>query len=307
MPNDKVSVKVPPSLSVSGLPLFASEKSAEIDGIGMGVLTNGVPYLTQAGVARLCGVGASSIRALAGDWKNERDKPRGLFINDILKEHKYFDDNLFIKVEVGTNQEINAFPDVVCMAILEYYAFEARTEEAVKRYRFLARKTLRDFIYEKVGYDPAQALNDSWKHYTDRVSILKDSVPVGYFSIFNESNGMIVDMIKAGVIINDKTVPDGSVGIHWGNLWRDQNLADKYGERIEYDHFYPEAFRQSRSNPQKANAYPDAALGEFRRWFREVYLPTKFPKYILSKHKAIPGGKEEAKMIADIYKPKAIS
>ena len=41
-----------------------------------------------------------------------------------------------------------------------------------------------------------------------------------------------------------------------------------YGERVKFDHNYPSYFPQSASNPQEAWCYPEAALGEFRCWFR---------------------------------------
>lgn len=81
----------------------------------------------------------------------------------------------------------------------------------------------------------------------------------------------------------------------------------KYGERIPYDHNYPEYYPQSDSNPQPANAYPDEALPEFRSWFRQVYLPTKFPVYILQKANVIAGGKSEAIKIAGMYQEKQIA
>jgi hypothetical protein len=48
---------------------------------------------------------------------------------------------------------------------------------------------------------------------------------------------------------------------------------------------------QSASNPQEAWCYPEAALGEFRRWFREAYVGEgKFAAYLLNKvqQKALP-------------------
>jgi hypothetical protein len=58
-----------------------------------------------------------------------------------------------------------------------------------------------------------------------------------------------------------------------------------YGERIQYEHNYPDYFPQAASNPQPSYCYPDAALGEFRRWMREVYLPDRMPAYLKSKAK----------------------
>ena len=43
----------PPPLQVE---LFHVEKQIEIDGVEMGVLENGIPYLTESGLARMCGI-----------------------------------------------------------------------------------------------------------------------------------------------------------------------------------------------------------------------------------------------------------
>jgi hypothetical protein len=63
-----------------------------------------------------------------------------------------------------------------------------------------------------------------------------------------------------------------------------QALTEKFGERTKYLHNYPDYFPQAQSNPQEPWCYPEAALGEFRRWFRETYIGDgKFTKYLTSK------------------------
>ena len=52
-------------------------------------------------------------------------------------------------------------------------------------------------------------------------------------------------------------------------------------------------------------AYPDEAIPEFRRWFGHEYLPTKFPKYVLTKAHLLEGI-GEAQQIASMFKPKAL-
>ena len=47
-----------------------------------------------------------------------------------------------------------------CMAVLEYYAFEAKGLDgahAANSYRLLARKGYEAFIYSQVGYNPSGA------------------------------------------------------------------------------------------------------------------------------------------------------
>ncbi|EPC4431324.1 TPA: hypothetical protein ACWXIY_003880, partial [Escherichia coli] len=140
--------------------------------------------------------------------------------------------------------------------------------------------------------------------YHDRVSLLKDkgTIPDGYFIIFNEIAGMMVDLINAGLAINQHTVPDGSVGSCWARHWKAKGLATEFGERVDCEHYYPEDFLQASSNPQIINAYPDSALSEFRRWFKHEYLTTKFPPYILKKSNVLPGGTEDANRLIEAFK-----
>lgn len=76
--------------------------------------------------------------------------------------------------------------------------------------------------------------------------------------------------------------------------------------RITFDHHYPPSHPQSASNPQPAWAFLNAALAEFRRWFRHEYLPLKFPTYLLSKAHALRG-QDEAARIASMYRPAALT
>lgn len=286
------------------------EVQRDVDGIEMGVLENGIPYLTQRGLAAITGVNRSVIQAITKDWEDHYYddviiKDRLSFFRNYLKDHGFQDEpTLYIEtVQKGTISY--AYPDVVCMAFLEFYAFESKGSDnavALSNYRKLAGSGLQRFIYDSLEYTP----EDKWKYYHDRVSLLKDSAPLGYFIIFQEVTGLTVDLIANDLPVNSKTVVDGSVGSHWSTYWKDNQLDLQFGERIEYSHNYPEYFPQARSNPQPAKAYPDAALPEFRRWFKQVYLLSKFPAYMLTKAKMLPGGKDEALQIGGMYQAKSL-
>jgi hypothetical protein len=196
-----------------------------------------------------------------------------------------------------------AYPDAVCMAVLEYYAFDAGNNaraQALKNYRLLARASFREFIYTQVGYDPRQQIPEVWRQFHDRVSLVYDSVPAGYFSVFKEAADIIVTLIRAGVRIGNDFIPDISIGIHWARHWNDQGLAQQFGDRQKYQHNYPDYFPQAASNPQSPYCYPDAALAEFRRWMRDDYLPGKFPEYLQSKVRqgALPASFSEMALAA---------
>ena len=185
----------PPERQLRLIPI----KEVEIDGIGMGVLSDGTPYLTQRGLAKMCGADPAVIRRLANNWQAERRKPRGRKIDNLLAGQGHSGDSLYLKMIIdGT--EVNAFNDAVCMAILEYYAFESDQGEnptAVRNFRILARYSFRSFIYNRCGYDPEKLIPDSWKNFHERV-LLNDQVPVGYFSIFREIADLVIHMIQSG-------------------------------------------------------------------------------------------------------------
>jgi hypothetical protein len=147
----------------------------------------------------------------------------------------------------------------------------------------LARRSFRDFIYTQIGYNPINQVPLAWRQFYDRVSLVYDSVPSGYFCIFKEMANVIVTLINGGAIVDSHFIPDISVGRTWSEHWKDRGFDASLGSRIQYAHNYPEYFPQAASNPQATFCYPDAALGEFRRWMREQYIPGKFPAYLSSK------------------------
>ena len=263
------------------------DRQTEIQGIGMGVLSDGTPFLTQRGLARLCGVQNAHIGTIGTEWSDAAQKPRISTIKDLLSSRGVHLSAPYIQVMDG-GRTLYAYPDTVCLAILEYYAFEAGANckaEARTNFRHLAGKALQEFIYTQVGYSPAAHIPVSWQMFHDRVGLVYHTVPRGYFSVFKEIADIIVTLIRTGATLDHKFVPDISVGQHWGKHWSDNACDVVYGDRIKYEHNYPDYFPQSASNPQAAYCYPDSALGEFRRWMHEVYLRDKFVTYLTTKER----------------------
>lgn len=258
-------------------------KQIEIDGVGMGVLSDGTAFLTGRGLARLCGVTHAQIQRLSTDWIEGVSKQRIDTIKELLRQRGIqAADKPYISLDQRSGLFF-AYPDFVCLAILEYYAFEANDPQpdARKNFRLLAGAALREFIFKEVGYDPSNSVPDAWKQFHDRVSLTYNSVPRGYFGIFKEMSDMIVTLGQAGLHIDSKFVPDISVGMAWSKHWIESGLAQSFGDRRKFEHNYPGYFPQSRSNPQEPWCYPEGALGEFRHWLREVYIGDgKFHKYI---------------------------
>ena len=266
--------------------LFHVEKQIEFQDVEMGVLESGVPYLSGRGLARIVGIDHAPFHRLYTNWEEEKLKPRGKAIAQLLDQAGYTEESLYLRAEFK-GQEVNAFTEPVCMAFLEYYAFiaEERRQKAIDAFRNLAKLRFREFVYQAVGYSPEQKTLDSWRHFHDRVDMTLDAVPNGYFSVFKEIAAMIVPMIRAGIMISDKVVPDISVGKAWSAYWEENKLSSTHGERTKYDHEYPLYYPAAKSNPQPSFAYPDSALGDFRSWLRQRYIVTKFPAYLLGQTK----------------------
>ncbi|MBT9462537.1 hypothetical protein [Hydrogenophaga sp.] len=283
------------------------DKQLEINGIGMGVLSDGTAFLTGRGLAGLCGIDSSRVSELAQSWNSQAPNPLARAVKKILADKGIFVATPYVEIRQA-GEFFHAYSDVVCLAVLEYHAFDKPTDDAKKNFRLLAGKALHDFIYTQVGYDPQNHVPEVWRQFHDRVSLVYNSVPNGYFSIFKEISDMIVHLGQQGLMIDSNFVPDISVGIGWGKHWTGGKSDAKYGARINYEHNYPDYFPQAMSNPQKPWCYPDAALGEFRRWFRETYVGEgKFENYLNSKvrDRALPAS--FAQIALSAYKdPKGI-
>ncbi len=109
----------------------------ECEGIGMGLLSNGQAYLTQRGLAALCGVQNAHIGNISRDW--HLDKPRILAVRARLAR---FGDDRDTPHRVLTYQgrRLYCYDLAVCQAVLDYYAVDAgaktQTEAQVNRVRF---------------------------------------------------------------------------------------------------------------------------------------------------------------------------
>ena len=253
----------------------------EVDGIGMGVLSDGTPYLNQRGLAAICGVQNRHIGDISREWREPDQKPRIASIKSTMTvSGGSAPEGAHIGI-IHAGIEHYCYPADVCLAVMEYYAFDAGVNcrpEARSNFRKLAGSKLRDLIYKQTGYTPPDAI--VWQHFHERVSLVYDNAPPGYFSIFREMAHIIVTLIRNGAVVGPRFVPDISVGQVWGRRWIESDFEIKFGARRTYLHDYPDSFAQSASNPQKPYCYPDAALPEFRRWMHQVYLPEKFPTYL---------------------------
>lgn len=120
----------------------------------------------------------------------------------------------------------------------------------------------------------------SWRIFNDRLDLVSDQVPLGYFCIFRETADIYASFIRGGINPGLKIILDISVGQHWAKYWKAQGLEAKFGASARYQHRFPAYYSQSLSNPQTPLCYPEDALPTFRRWLRDVYVPLKLPIYL---------------------------
>ncbi|HKN87412.1 MAG TPA: hypothetical protein VJV04_11165 [Nitrospiraceae bacterium] len=307
----KVSPRSNSSTKMTGLPRIRAQSPAliqvpldvdieverTIGGVEMGVLQNGIAYLTPAGLEEAAGAARLTVFELSQEWEaameGERFSRQGriAFFREYLSENGYTLPHLYIEI-IRKGTPYYACPDLVCMAFLEYFAFETlkNNATAVENYRNFARLGFQEFVYKTLGYTRP----DKWKYLHDRIAVQDGSAPEGYFIVFSEVTGMIIDLIDAGLLVSEKTIPVFGVEKSWADHWAKSYFDDVYGARIT-------AVR----NPQLPWAYPDEALAEFRRWFRHEYLTTRFPRYMLTRAHVL-ADPEKPKKIGSPYKPQAI-
>lgn len=290
------------------LPLESAD-GAKVDALGMGVLSDGTPFLTQRGLAALCGVENAHIGTISSQWREPLPKPRINKIRDILSRNGHELSAAHVEVRIG-GRLVYAYREEISLAVIEYYAFDAgqfSQEEARDNFRIMARKGFRDAIYEAVGYKPSAPLDDQWRSFHDRISLNYNSAPAGYFSIFKETAGITVTLGENGIFTGSSVIPDISVGRCWSSFWISNKLEAVYGARLEYNHNYPGYFPQAVSNPQTPWCYPEAALGEFHRWLREDYIRGgKFQTYIVGQVQKKQIGREVANQALSAYQLPAL-
>jgi len=259
----------------------------DIGGIGMGVLSDGTPYLNQRGLAALCGVQNAHIGTISSQWGEEVQKPRITAVKTVLTKAGFVvPPAAHIEITHGGRTHY-CYPAEICLAVLEYYAFDAGANcqtEARDNFRLLAGSKLRELIFSQLGYDPSGKDPRRFEKWHERIAMNYQSAPKGYFHVFNEAHTIIYELVQAGAPIGDKMVVDISVGKHWATYWSGNGLDAAFGPRQRYPHNYPDSHPQSKSNPQDSWCYPLSSLGRYREWLQDIYIEGgKFSAYLKGK------------------------
>ncbi|MGI2206898.1 hypothetical protein ACROAD_01305 [Shewanella baltica] len=253
------------------LPLVPVKHSSDSDGFEMGVMSDGTPYLTASGLAYITGKARSNIITLVSDWSTGRHTPRGLAISNLITKHggkptEYLHKPINVRGVVN-----HAIPANICMAVLEYYAFESSplSEIAQQNFRNLASQSLKEFIYQRTGYKATGALPLHLARYIKN----RAKIPYTHFSMLNEITlNLIAPLEEAGYTLPDSIIPDISEGkMFCAWLRKHRNVEPKAFPR--YQHEYIDG------RVVDACLYPVEYMDDFRKHFHEVWLREKAPEY----------------------------
>ena len=254
----------------------------EIDGIPMGILSDGTAYLSGRGLAAVCGISDPALVNLIKNWDEAR--PRESRIREILDDMGW-EGPLFAPIVVDGNVT-HAFSADVCTAFLEYYSMWAPrpTDKARHTSRLINRGGLTVYIYELVGADVQGRLFDttSLMHFETRRGLNNGLLP-GRWSPFSESSPVVLACIKAGLPFSEHAMVDISIGQHWATYWKKIDGENTYGPRRYYTHRYPKNYPQP--HRVQAHSYLDIALPDFRWWLPNIYVVEKLPEYLKRKAK----------------------
>ena len=255
----------------TGLPLVPIKHQSEENGFEMGVMSDGTPYLTASGLAFVCGTARSNVITLVSDWQNLRHNPRGLAISQIILRGGG-DPTKSLHTEIMVKGRThNAIPANYCMAILEYFAFESKSDSKVAsdNYRNLATQSLKEFIYNRIGYKATGALPAHLARYTQN----RAKIPYTHFSMLNEITlSLIAPLEEAGYTLPENLVPDISEGRMFC-AWLRKNRGVEPKDFPRYDHEYPDG------RIVRAYLYPIEFMDDFRKHFHEEWLAKKAPDY----------------------------
>lgn len=249
-----------------------------VNGVEMGVLSDGTAILSERGLARMCGVSQAVINEIGNQWNDVPQKDRVAKIKALLAAQGYEAPTAFVPIMVNSTMQ-RCYPTEICLAVLGYYAVYAGANcqpVAMERFLRLGGSKLRELVYTEIGYgpgmDPRSSEGRNLQRLWERFDPAIDRIPVGFWTVFYEAYRLIEKLVRSGVPIDEHTIPDISLGRRWSQYWEANHLERQYGERQQFPHYYPKSYAQAKSNPQEAWCYPEKALSEFVRWLRVEYI-----------------------------------
>jgi hypothetical protein len=260
----------------------------------VGILQDGTPFLSGRGLARACGISNSTLVGWGEMTPQLGASHRAGKMASLLATYGYGGDRFFFKIPDGTKFEgkanVSAYPYKVCMAFLDYYAFEANKEEARNSLRILSEKQLPQFILAAVNGTttatvqpmkpnprPAARVRESSPFETRP---LREGIPIGYFTISQLCSEAQMRSLQAALQLDAFILTPDHIDKAWNHYWDIHKLWEQHGERFPlHDKETSPAWRT------QSYIYPLSALDEFKQWLNWEFIPDRFPSYLQRKMK----------------------
>lgn len=132
--------------------------------------------------------------------------------------------------------------------------------------------------------NPSAARTGLHSFHIRRYLANQGGVPVGHFSVLTEMTLLLIAPLEDyGYLLPERLWPDISSGSMFARF-----LRAEYGIETDQMPTYVHTF-EDRRKPVQPKAYPEWLLPHFRRYFREVWLPTRAMDYFGDKDpRALP-------------------
>ena len=198
---------------------------------------DGISGMTVSALADFCGVDQPVITNLLNKVRDSDP-----ILNDLEDCLKLYAGN-DLRLISNDSQGRLIIIDEVCQAILEYYAFDARSYKgkdiAVNNFRVISKAGMRLFIWSKTGYVPPEFRQDKqaakgsywYKRLGLAMSNLEKPLQAGYFCVYLEMMRFFNELeVRLGYVVPDFNVdtfqyviPDNSIGQCFNSWLRDED------------------------------------------------------------------------------------
>ncbi len=268
---------------------FVTVAGADLE---VGVLADGTPFMSGRGLAKACGVSNGTLVGWGDTVPQVGEQHRAGKLAALLVTYGYGGERLFSRVTGttpgGGRVTVSAYPHPVCMAFLDYYAFEANKEAARNSLRVLSDRQLPQFIQAQFSQGGMTA--DQWSHPTEPAASLpphRGTLPPDYFSLLH--CGEAVLSLQTLLQQYSQVLYPIHIERAWHHYWAVQKLWIEHGPRVPYERrCLDQAPYVTVEGYITTYLYPCSALAAFQHWLAWVFIPDRSPSYLHRKQHQRP-------------------
>lgn len=246
------------------------------------VALTGQSGMSQSGLAVLAGVDDSTLSRLADTLLHKAP-------SDALEPFVGKSLTLLIddpKIDGRSVGNLKIYRSSYCAAVLKHYASRNNQTALFSLLKF-AERGIDSWIQDITGWRQwHESIQPHTDVYISRIEHMRDhTISDDLWMIFREASELLLLIEKDWrVPINDYDLLDGSIGRRWSDYRKAQGWITLPGT-------YTHQYRDQRGE-RECNAFLMNELPIFRRWLREVYIPSHLPEYLCNKY-----GKSVARLI----------